>query len=65
MNEAARLCDTAKDTAEGVAASGAALRRAADDEARHWTSSGSRQLRGRTEETEILVPVTEEKAETA
>ncbi|MFC5061736.1 adenylate/guanylate cyclase domain-containing protein [Actinomycetospora atypica] len=63
VNEAARLCDTAKDTAEGVAASGAALARAADDEARHWTSSGSRQLRGRTEETEILVPATEEKAE--
>ena len=65
VNEAARLCDTAKDTPHGVAASGAALQRASDDEAGHWTSSGSRQLRGRTEETEILVPVTEEKAETA
>jgi adenylate cyclase len=57
VNEAARLCDVAKETEPGVAASGAALSRASADEARRWTSTGSRHLRGRTAETEVLVPV--------
>jgi adenylate cyclase len=56
VNEAARLCDVAKETDAGVAASGAALSRASSDEARRWTSTGSQHLRGRTAETEVLVP---------
>ncbi len=59
VNEAARLCDVAKETECGVAASGAALSRASSDEARRWTSTGSRHLRGRTAETEVLVPAGE------
>ncbi|MDT7744052.1 MAG: adenylate cyclase [Actinomycetota bacterium] len=59
VNEAARLCDVAKETGTGVAASGAALSRASSDEARRWRSTGSRHLRGRTAETEVLVPVRE------
>jgi adenylate cyclase len=56
VNEAARLCDVAKENGSGVAASGAALSRASADEAERWTSTGSRHLRGRTAETEVLVP---------
>jgi adenylate cyclase len=56
VNEAARLCDVAKETEGGVAASGAALSRASADEAARWTTSGSRRLRGRTAETEVAVP---------
>jgi adenylate cyclase len=57
VNEAARLCEVAKETEAGVAASGAALSRASSDEAARWTTTGSRQLRGRTAETEVAVPV--------
>ncbi len=57
VNEAARLCEVAKETEAGVAASGAALSRASSDEAGRWTTTGSRQLRGRTAETEVAVPV--------
>jgi adenylate cyclase len=56
VNEAARLCEVAKETEAGVAASGAATSRAPAEEARQWTSTGSRHLRGRTAETEVLVP---------
>ncbi|NYD39158.1 adenylate/guanylate cyclase domain-containing protein [Actinomycetospora corticicola] len=55
VNEAARLCDLAKDVEGGVVGSGAAVARAGD-EASRWTSIGSRTLRGRTTETEILAP---------
>ncbi|MCD2194075.1 adenylate/guanylate cyclase domain-containing protein [Actinomycetospora endophytica] len=56
VNEAARLCDVAKETPDGVAASGAALSRASAREAERWTGIGSRHLRGRTAETEVVVP---------
>lgn len=56
VNEAARLCDVAKETDDGVAASGAALARASARETRHWVGLGTRQLRGRTAPTEVLVP---------
>jgi adenylate cyclase len=56
VNEAARLCDVAKETDDGVAASGAALSRASTREAGRWTSIGTRHLRGRTAETEVVVP---------
>jgi adenylate cyclase len=56
VNEAARLCEVGKETDSGVAASGAALERASATEAGRWTSIGARQLRGRTAETEVLVP---------
>jgi adenylate cyclase len=56
VNEAARLCDVAKTIPGRVAASGAALDRAADDERGRWTVTGSRRLRGREADTEIAVP---------
>lgn len=56
VNEAARLCDAAKETDDGVAASGAALSRASAREAAQWSGIGSRHLRGRTAETEVVVP---------
>ncbi|HEY2224041.1 adenylate/guanylate cyclase domain-containing protein [Actinomycetospora sp.] len=56
VNEAARLCEVAKETDDGVAASGAALSRASAREAGHWTRLGTRHLRGRTAETEVVVP---------
>jgi adenylate cyclase len=56
VNEAARLCEVAKETDDGVAASGAALSRASSGEAARWTTIGTRHLRGRTAETEVVVP---------
>jgi adenylate cyclase len=56
VNEAARLCEVAKETEAGVAASGAALSRASSTESERWTSTGSRRLRGRTADTEVAVP---------
>ncbi|WP_285596467.1 adenylate/guanylate cyclase domain-containing protein, partial [Actinomycetospora sp. NBRC 106378] len=56
VNEAARLCDLAKDVEGGVVGSGAAIERAGD-EATRWTSIGHRTLRGRTTETELFTPV--------
>ncbi|MCD2186967.1 adenylate/guanylate cyclase domain-containing protein [Actinomycetospora soli] len=55
VNEAARLCDLAKDVDGGVVGSGAALERAGDETDR-WTTIGSRTLRGRTTETTIHAP---------
>ena len=56
VNEAARLTEVAKQ-AGGVAASGAALSRAARPEADRWRIVTSQLLRGREEPTEIAVPV--------
>jgi adenylate cyclase len=66
VNEASRLCDLAKrsrrwgesgDAAwRGVVASGAALARAGDDEARRWLVIGAERLRGRTADTDVAVP---------
>ncbi|MEJ2871836.1 adenylate/guanylate cyclase domain-containing protein [Actinomycetospora sp. OC33-EN08] len=63
VNEAARLCDLAKRGAagtgsswRGVVASGAALERAGDEEARRWVVVSAERLRGRIADTEVAVP---------
>lgn len=56
VNEAARLSEFAKQSG-GVAASGAALRRASRIEARRWRITESRTLRGRDMETDVAVPI--------
>ncbi|MDP7702041.1 adenylate/guanylate cyclase domain-containing protein [Mycobacterium sp. TY815] len=55
VNEAARLTEVAKQQG-GVAASGAALARASQDEAQHWRVFTTTVLRGRDSSTEIVVP---------
>jgi adenylate cyclase len=55
VNEAARLTEVAKQHG-GVAASGAAQRRADDGEAQHWRLLMTTVLRGRDSSTDILVP---------
>jgi adenylate cyclase len=57
VNEAARLTEFAK-VSGGVAASGAALSRASESEARRWHIVDSKVLRGRDSPTDIAVPVT-------
>jgi adenylate cyclase len=56
VNEAARLCDLAKERAEPVVASDAALARAADGEADEWSVTERAVLRGRLEATGIAAP---------
>jgi adenylate cyclase len=56
VNEAARLTEIAK-LLGGVAASGAALDRAAESEAGRWRTVDSKVLRGRDNPTDIAVPV--------
>src|SRR5215207_937684 len=57
VNEAARLADLAKDFDGRVLCSGAAIERAGPAERRCWAAQGSEMLRGRSEPTEISVPV--------
>lgn len=57
VNEAARLADLAKDYAERVLCSGAAIEQAAEAERTHWASRGSEVLRGRSVPTDISAPV--------
>jgi adenylate cyclase len=56
VNEAARLTELAKQRPGRVLASEAALRAAADDEARCWALSDEVTLRGRAEPTRLAVP---------
>jgi adenylate cyclase len=56
VNEAARLCELAKQRPERTLASSAALARASAEEARHWHVGDSTVLRGRTEETRLAAP---------
>lgn len=56
VNEAARLTEEAKEVPGGVVASGAALSRAGAAEADRWRPAGTRSLRGRSEETALVVP---------
>jgi adenylate cyclase len=56
VNEAARLCDLAKERAEPVVASDAALTRASEDEAEAWSVTERTVLRGRLEATGIAAP---------
>jgi adenylate cyclase len=62
VNEAARLCDAAKQRGPRVLASGAAVD-AAGDEATHWTSVGELELRGRRAATPAFEPVPAQGAE--
>jgi adenylate cyclase len=55
VNEAARLCELAKERPERVVVSGSALD-AAGEEARHWERHGEEVLRGRSQPTVIVVP---------
>jgi adenylate cyclase len=57
VNEAARLCELAKQRDGGAVASEAALGRAADDEAAAWSVSERTVLRGRLEATGVALPV--------
>jgi adenylate cyclase len=56
VNEAARLCELAKETDARVLASESALERAREDEARHWQEGEPVRLRGRSEKTGTAAP---------
>jgi adenylate cyclase len=56
VNEAARLCELAKQRPERLLASNAVLRRAAAEEAALWEVRDSIVLRGRDEPTQVAVP---------
>ena len=56
VNEAARLCELAKEREERVLASDAALARAGDAEAGGWTLTDRTVLRGRLEATGLATP---------
>jgi adenylate cyclase len=56
VNEAARLCELAKQRPERTLASSAVLARASAEEARHWHLADSTVLRGRPEATRLAVP---------
>ena len=57
VNEAARLCELAKDDDARVIASSAALERAGVQEREHWQLGEPVQLRGRSEQTRPATPV--------
>jgi adenylate cyclase len=56
VNEAARLCDLAKERQECAVASEAALARAGDEEAAAWEVTDRTVLRGRLEATGVAIP---------
>jgi adenylate cyclase len=56
VNEAARLCELAKESEGRVLASEGALERAGEEEARRWTAGEPVQLRGRSSETRTAAP---------
>ena len=56
VNEAARLCELAKEADGRVLASTGALERAGEEEARCWREGDTVTLRGRSEETRLAVP---------
>ncbi|MBO2450171.1 adenylate/guanylate cyclase domain-containing protein [Actinomadura barringtoniae] len=56
VNEAARLTDLAKTTADGVLAAGSVVESAGADEAAHWWLGEEVTLRGRTQETRLASP---------
>jgi adenylate cyclase len=57
VNEAARLCELAKERPERLLASQAVLRRAGADEAALWELRDAIVLRGRDEPTQVAVPL--------
>jgi adenylate cyclase len=56
VNEAARLCDLAKERSDHLLASDAALRRAGETEAKEWELGERTVLRGRLEATSLASP---------
>jgi class 3 adenylate cyclase len=58
VNEAARLTQLAKSTEQRLLASAATLERAESRERWRWRNDGQVQLRGRTEPTQLVIPVT-------
>jgi adenylate cyclase len=56
VNEAARLCDLAKERQERVVASEAALERSLEGERRSWEVGERTVLRGRLEATGLALP---------
>jgi len=56
VNEAARLCELAKEADGRVLASAGALERAGEEEARRWREDEEVTLRGRSEATRLAVP---------
>jgi adenylate cyclase len=56
VNEAARLCELAKERPEGVLASATAVEAAEDSEAGSWRIEDAVELRGRSRETRPAVP---------
>jgi hypothetical protein len=56
VNEAARLCELAKEADGRVLASACALERAAEQEARRWREDEEVTLRGRSEATRLAIP---------
>jgi adenylate cyclase len=59
VNEAARLCELAKDRPGLLLASGAAVASAGGPESERWDRVGSEVVRGRSEPTELCVPAPE------
>jgi adenylate cyclase len=57
VNEAARLTELAKEKPGCVLASGAVLERAGSEERERWRLDGAEQLRGRSAETRLALPV--------
>jgi adenylate cyclase len=56
VNEASRLTELAKQYDERILASEAAVRRAGEEEARHWALGDTETLRGRSEPTRLAAP---------
>ena len=56
VNEASRLCELAKDAEGRVLASARALERAREEEAARWREGESVELRGRAEQTRLVMP---------
>jgi adenylate cyclase len=57
VNEAARLCELAKDTPSHLLASSEAVQRASESECSHWTFGDTVTLRGHDEPTRLALPV--------
>jgi adenylate cyclase len=57
VNEAARLCELAKDTDARLVASSDAVSNATDGERKHWTLGDTVTLRGHDEPTRLALPV--------
>lgn len=57
VNEAARLCELAKDTPQHLLASADAVARAGETERAHWTLGDTVTLRGYTQPTRLATPV--------